>query len=47
MVDVCVWELEEPERKQSWSGGTEGGQLLYIFYVSHREEIQPETPMMR
>ncbi len=39
--------LEELERMNNWSRGTEGGQLFYIFFVSHREEFQPETPMKR
>lgn len=39
--------LEELEREKSWSRATEGGQLFYIFFVSHREEFQAETPTKR
>lgn len=39
--------LDELERKKSCSRGTEGGQLFYVFFVSHREGFQPETPVKR
>lgn len=35
MVDVCVRGIEGTREKEEVleSGGTEGGQLLYIFFV--------------
>lgn len=40
-------ELEELLKTKSWSGEAEGGHMFNIFFVSHREEFQPETPMRR